>query len=85
VEMTELLLLVNNSWFCKRIYVFYYLPPCCREIISLVSAELFAACVNLHMDVCSALYFIWSSRKINTVRTTANGGDATDLRYRNEL
>jgi len=77
--MTELLLLVN-SWLCTRFYVLYYLPPCRRVIINLLSAELFTACVNLHMDVCSAVYFIWSSSKINTVRTTANGGDATDLR-----
>jgi len=52
---------VNNSWFCKRIDVLYYLPPCRRVIISLVSAEMFTACVNLRMDVCSALYFIWMS------------------------
>lgn len=54
-------------------------------MINLVSAKLLTACVYLHTDVCSALYFIWSSSKINTVRTTANGGDATDFRYRNEL
>jgi len=33
MEMTDLLLFVNNTWFCKTIYVLYYLPPS-RRVIS---------------------------------------------------